>query len=363
MLTIKEWFSRSMEILPNQTTPYVQPDIPSHYLREEVSFDNQNVDNDVWQRQVTIKPVGDQSKHKEQAVWKPRLIPDKYVENCTEALHAKIDLDLAQIKCEIVAIGGLYLGSLSALNHAEAVFKQIDLGTTHTVVILGNLFDTDSMYAFHELPSDITEAEERITKQFELVLSTLQEIASSATVYYLRGSHDKELPRGSVERLLGSNIIYVQQTQLVITIKLGRDVRRINFTAGSQWDFLNYTDFNEKHLLMNKTIGYYLSRASVQNVKFSASKLIELFASNIPSELSSDFMVQISKRPLQDKLTELLLKAAFQQNDSMAVKEYKCIVGQGKYLSAETIMEYPYIKYLLEKVFRSYCYYLSVRII
>ena len=54
--------------------------------------------------------------------------------------------------------------------------------------------------------------------------------------------------------------------------------------------------------------------------------------------------------------------SALQIGNPEKMVEMKCLVDQGKYITLQTILEYPYIKYLMAKVcFDKVCYFQDKR--
>ena len=365
-LTVKQWFDQALALPPTTGEPYVQQALPDHYIQQQVSFSNENIDASVWDRKVDVKTEPEQSKNSkkkgadDEIAWHYRKQPNRKYSEPEDTLTVEIELESGSKKKHVLAVGGLYLGSCSAVT--SDIWAQVDTETTHTLVLLGNVFDTMCIDAFHQAPSDITKIEELISSQSEGVLSSLRKLAEEIKIYYMLGSTDSELTRVAIERLLGDKIIFVPQNHLILSLKLGTEPYRLLFTSGRQWDFLNHTDLPADQLLVGKPISFYLARASTANPNFSVTSLIRPIASSLPDQLTKDFLQQISKRPLQDKLTERMLMSALQIGNPEKMVEIKCLVDQGKYITLQTILEYPYIKYLMAKVcFDKVCYFQDKR--
>lgn len=351
---MKQWFDQALALPPAGSQPYVQQALPEHYIQQQLSFSNENVDASVWDRQVDLKTEPDQSQSSkkkgsdDEITWYYRKQPNRKYSEPADTLTIDIELESGTKKKQVVAVGGLYLGSCSAVTHD--IWAQVDIENTHTLVLLGNIFDTRCTDSFHQTPSDITKIEELIASQSEGVLSSLKKLAEEVKIYYMLGSTDSELTRVAIERLLGDKITFVPQNNLILSLKMGTEPYRLLLTTGQQWDFLNHADLPADQLLVGKSVGYYLARASSENPKFSVSSLIKPIGSSLPDQLTKDFLQQISKRPLQDRMTERLLMSALQITNPEQLVDLKCLVDQGKYISLQTIQEYPYIKYLMAKV-------------
>lgn len=316
------------------------------------------MDSSIWETKIKIgkpsKPVKPE-KHKEkqsnagsELTWQSKKIPNRKYKEPQDTVTINLEIEASSDRKHVVVVGGLYLGSAAAC--AETVLNEVDLETTHSLVILGNLFDTLSIDPFHQAPTDITNIES-VLAQSKPVLEIIQKLAEEINVYYMRGSFDGELSRSAIDRLLGTKIIYIQQTNLILSLQAGVESYRVLLTSGKQWDFLNQTDkLTNDQLVFGKPIGHYLARAAMSNPSFSPSTLMKPVVSNLPAEMSKHFLKQISKRPLQDKLTTRMLLAAFQMNQPEELIDIQCLVDEGKYISVQSVVEYPYIKYLMEKV-------------
>lgn len=348
---MREWANKILTFPSTDSTSAesIPPSIPNHYLEEEVQHGNDDLNENIWEKRVTLKPHQTQLNSTQETWSVKRLIHDNYVAN-TDAMTVQVDASATAAKKHVVVFGGLYLGGPSAIEQPDAIFSQIDTSKTHSVVILGNFFDIMGINAFHELPEDIIKFEERLGA-FSQVFDQLKELSQTIPVYYMKGTHDTELPRALLDRLMGDKIVHVSTNRLIFTSQVNSTTTyRITFTSGREWDCLFDDSLDKGKLLAQQPIGCYLSRAAANNAKFNISQLIKLLIDNIPPELSTDFLTQISRRPLQDRLNEMLFQSAFQMRQSKQLQGCKCIISEGKYLSMDNILRYPYIKYLLTKV-------------
>lgn len=289
------------------------------------------------------------SNNDSEAVWQYRKTPNRKYTEPENTTTISIEYEQGSKKKDVVVMGGLYLGSASA--NTGNVLADVNIESTHTLVLLGNLFDSMSADAFHDTPSDITQVETVLAAQSEHILARIRNLAEEVNVYYMRSSFDCDLTRVAIERLLGDKVNYIQQTNLVLALKQMNESYRVLLTTGQQWDFLHdVTNLTKEQLLLGKPIGHYLARAASTNPTFSVSSLMRPVASAIPVELSNDFLELLSKRPLQDRLTERMLTCALQLSQPEDLDAIKCLVDEGKYISIQSMVEYPYLKYLLQKV-------------
>lgn len=351
---MKDFFDTILTVPETDGTPYTQPQLPNHYMQHEITFQNDNVDNEIWNKKLKVDKKSKVSKDAtkkgkdDEITWHYRKLPNRKYTEPENVFKVHIEFEQGSKKKQVIVVGGLYLGSAAASQ--VNIFEQINVETTHSLVILGNLFDTLSYDAFHQKPSDITEIETALADS-ESALSSLRKLAESVDVYYLRGSHDFKLTRVAIERLLGDKVRYVQEKYLLMLLKVENECYRVRLMTGQEWDILSFREgLSGSQLLVDEPIGSYLARAASANPKFSISALIRPIISSIPSDLSAQFLQQISKRPLQDKLTEKMLLAALQLTQSEDLIDIKCLVDEGKYIGVQSIVEYPFIKYTLEQV-------------
>ncbi|XP_067933569.1 uncharacterized protein [Watersipora subatra] len=349
--TVKEFLEAAFELPKASGQPYSQPELPDFYVEQHVSFVNDNLDESLWNIKVnlvkTTKTAQGKNEEKNQSeiTWHYRKAPNmKYMEP-NDCLTVDLEYEQGTKKKHVIALGGLYLNSNTGT--AINVLEKIDPESTHTLVLLGNLFDTLGVDAFHQKPSDDMSIESLLTSSAP-ILAVIKKLATEVNVYYMLGSHDEDLTRVALERLLGDSVTCVQQKHLVLCVKAGSENYRVCMTAGKQWDIFNDRSLSEKKLLMGKPIGYYLSRASVSNPSFSEGRLLKPLVSKISSELGEDYLHHVGKRPIQDRITSRMLLSAFQLTEEEDLIPIKCVIDEGKYMSVQSILEYPYINYLLE---------------
>lgn len=352
-LTVKEFFETALALPEQPGEPYKQPDIPDFYIEKPIEFENQHADSGIWDTKLKLDNKTNKNSSlkghikESEIVWNFKKPANRKYAEPDDSLTVNIEYEQGAKKKQVVVIGGVYLGSKAAC--ADNIFERIDVECTHTLVLLGNLFDMLSVDSFHQTPTDITKIES-ILASSESTLVTLKGLAAQINVYYMLGSHDTDLTRGAMERLLGDQVNYVTQSNLLLNVKAGNETYRMRLTTGQQWDFLNDRKLPSGSLLIGKPIGHYLARAASDNPSFSLPTLMRPILSAIPSDLDKDLLQQISKRPLQNKLTEKMLLGAFQLTKPEDLITIKCLIDEGKYISTQSILEYPYIKYLMEQV-------------
>lgn len=313
------------------------------------------MDSNIWDTRITVDKQSKKTQERggkkrgsdSELTWHYRKPPNRKYLEPDDSVTIQVEYEPTAKKKAVVVVSGLYLGSKAASPHNA--LESINAESTHSLVLLGNVFDMLSIDPFHQIPMDITKVEE-ILGHSKAVLATIRNLAERVNVYYMLGSHDTHLTRVAIERLLGDRVTYIQQTNLILCVKVGNESYRVRLTSGQQWDFLNDRKLPTEKLLVGNPIGHYLSRAAANNPRFSASALMKPLVSAIPAQLSKDFLQEISKRPLQDRITSKLLMCAFQLSMPEDLINIKCLVDEGKYMSVQPILEYPYIKYLTDKV-------------
>jgi len=345
--TVKEWFDECLMLPPLSGEGYKPEPIPDHYIEEERKFEHDAADSSFLDKQITVVPNPNMN-NQQCSSWHYKRKSNGYKpkDNCG---FVEIEIEPSSPRKRIVAVGGLYLGSVSAAN--------IDLGemltaeSVHSLVILGNLFDILSIDELHCIPTETQTIEEKLQSAIP-VLDQIRKLVDDhrIQVYYLRGSHEQELTRAAIDRLLGDKITYIPQQSLVIANKADKDMYTMRFTTGQQWDLLNYVDLPNEELLASKPIGYYLHRAAAQTPNFSVSHLLHPMAERVPKDFNPTLLAHFSQQPFQEQITTMLMQMALQCKDVSIIRESRCVVSEGKYVTGSTIIDYPFLKYLINKV-------------
>lgn len=374
ILTFKTWLESAFPATNVGGSDVAQEPLPDYYTEWRRDFENVDATPDQLGQTVTLTkkaPSHDGPKAKS-AGWpyrKPKI--GVYAPASPDAPVVDVRPPPGSRKRRVLVIGNCYVGSCAWTERSLAALagrlRQLAAAAAdelHSLVLLGNVFDS-RVDRPDVAPSTAEQLESLWRRRGGEALALVRRLADECDVrvYYVRGAHDASVSKSLVERLFGPSVEVVAGGELVLAVHEPPETYRIRFCSGHEYDILESGGGggSDDELLLGKPIANYLYRAAAvaagagarggsgSSLGYTPLSAVHAFLEDVPRSVNERMIGLLSTRTAQRVITAHLLTHAFGARSIEDVRKLRYVVEDGKFVSAETILNYPYLKYKLNK--------------
>lgn len=178
-------------------------------------------------------------------------------------------------------------------------------------------------------------------------------------VFYVRGNHDREITEADVSQIFDGKAKFVPCT-LVLQLRTSEETEhRIRFCHGHEYDLFNsYIPRKQNHLIPDKPIGYYVSRAVATAEKPYSEhvaedlliKLVLTLLQAIPEHLEDNVIDAFLRHELERKLLERLFEGALEIRELGSLEQAVIRISEDKWIRLNTLLNYPVVRLIASQV-------------